>query len=142
MFPGACTLKFGQREKFALKIAPDWGIFLRERKGAKILCSASYPTHKTRGSYGQWPILGIDFGAKQASNRGIESWGFGGFISPKFFSIFLRIFFYVFFRWKFFDFFWKFFFRIFFHSVFPLAGELQVMLESPFLRYFFGTTHL
>ena len=34
------------------------------------------------------------------------------------------------------------FFRIFFHTGGPLAGELQVMLESPFLRYFFGTTHL
>ena len=32
MFPGACPLKFGQRGKFALKIGPDWGIFLRATK--------------------------------------------------------------------------------------------------------------
>ena len=118
MFPGACTLKFGQREKFALKIAPDWGVFCGRRKGAKILRSASYPTHKTRGSYGQWPILGIDFSAKQASNRGIESWGFGGFISPKFFSIFTNFFLRIF-QVEIF----RIFFGNFFSDFFPYRGS-------------------
>ena len=114
VFPGACPLKFGQRGKFALKIGPDWGIFLRATKRGKdsLFCELPH-THKTRGSYGQWPILGIDFSAKQASNRGIESWGFGGFISPKFFSIFLRIFFTYFSGGNFSNFFLEFFFGFF-----------------------------
>ena len=45
--------------------------------GAKILCATSYPTHKIRGWCGQRFFLGIRFGAKQASNRGIGLLGFG-----------------------------------------------------------------
>ena len=56
---------------------------------------------------------------------------------PFFYEFFLRIF-----RVEIFRIFFGIFFRIFFHTGGPLAGELQVMLESPFLRDFFGTTHL
>ena len=62
--------------------------------------------------------------------------GVWGIYFTEIFFHFLRIFFYVFFMWKFFEFFFGNFFRIFFYTGGPLAGELQVMLESPFYGTF------
>ena len=93
MFPGACPLKFGQRGKFALKIGPDWGIFLRATKRGKDSLFRELPHTQDPGFLRPMANSGNRFWretSKQPRDRGV---GFGGLISPKFFSGFLRNFF-------------------------------------------------
>ena len=79
-------------------------------------------------------MLGIDFSAKQASNRGIVGvWGI--YFTEIFFHFFTNFFLRIF-QVEIFRIFFGIFFRIFFHTGGPLAGELQVMLQSPFYGTF------
>ena len=94
MFPGACTLKFGQREKFALKIAPDWGIFLRATKRGKDSLFRELPHTQDPGFLRPMANSGNRFWretSKQPRDRVVGVWGtFFTEIFSVFSEIFLR----------------------------------------------------
>ena len=119
MFPGACTLKFGQREKFALKIAPDWGIFLAgDEKGQRFSVPRATP-HTRPGvltANGQfWESI---LARNKQATAGLSRGGLGDLFHrnffPFFYEFFLRIFQAEIFR---------IFFGFFFSDFFPYGGS-------------------
>ena len=113
MFPGACPLKFGQRGKFALKIGPDWGIFLRATKRGKDSLFRELPHTQDPGFLRPMANSGNRFWrltSKQPRDRGVGVWGT---FFTEFFSVFLRIFLRIFQVEIFSNFFWNFFSEFF-----------------------------
>ena len=93
MFPGACPLKFGQRGKFALKIEPDWGIFLRATKRGKDSLFRELPYTQDPGFLRPMANSGNRFWrltSKQPRDRVVGVWG-GFFLKIfSFFSLFVE----------------------------------------------------
>ena len=96
MFPGACPLKFGQRGKIALKIGPDWGIFLRATKSGFWSLFRELPPTQDPGFLRPMSNSGNRFWrltSKQPRDRVVGVWGtfFSKFFSRNFFTkFFLR----------------------------------------------------
>ena len=115
MFPGACPLKFGQREKIALKIGPDWGIFFAGDESGKDSLFRELPHTQDPGFLRPMANSGNRFWretSKQPRDRVVGVWGiyFTEIFFPFFTNFFLRIFqVEIFFEF----FFWNFFFGIF-----------------------------